>query len=91
MKRMARAWDRIKRARKYEKEDYRMLWDRQTYERVKVRAPMVTGVVGDKNYGMPLLEKPVKTSSRVAVQSKFSLARVTSKYLIFEILSYTCT
>lgn len=81
----------MKRARKYEKEDYRMLWDRQTYERVKVRAPRVTGEVGDKNYGLLLLEKPVKTLPRVAVQSKFSLARVTSKYLIFEILSYTST
>ena len=68
-----------------------MLWDRQTYERVKIRAPRVTGEFGDKNYGLPLLEKPVKISSRVAVQSKFSLARVTSKYLIFEILSYTST
>jgi hypothetical protein len=91
MKRMARAWHRIKRARKYEKEDYRMFWDKQTYERVKVRVPKVTGEVGDKNYGMPLLEKPEKKSSRVPVQSKFSLGRVTSKHLIFDILSYTST
>ena len=88
---MARKWQRIKRARKYEKEDYRMLWDRQTYEGVKVRAPRVTGEFGDKNYGVRLLEKPAQKSSRVAIKSKFSLARVTSKYLIFEIISYTST
>ena len=88
---MARAWQKIKRARKYEKEDFRMLWGRQTYKTVKVRAPKVTGEVGDKNYGMPLNERTVKKSSRVAVQSKFSLGRVTSKYIIFEILSYTST
>jgi hypothetical protein len=89
---MARAWQKIKRARKYEKEDFRMLWGRQIYKTVKVRAPKVTGEVGDKNYGVvPLNEMPVKKSSRVAVQSKFSLGRVTSKYIIFEILSYTST
>jgi hypothetical protein len=88
---MARAWQKIKRARKYEKEDFRMLWGRQTYKTVKVRPPKVTGEVGDKNYGMPLNERTVKKSSRVAVQSKFSLGRVTSKYIIFEILSYTST
>jgi hypothetical protein len=27
VKRMARAWHRIKRARMYEKEDFKMLWD----------------------------------------------------------------
>jgi hypothetical protein len=64
---MAREWHRIKKARKYEKEDYRMLWDKQTYERVNVRVPKVTGEIGDKNFGMPHLEKPVKKSSRVAV------------------------
>ena len=88
---MAQAWQRIKRARKYEKEDFRMLWGRHTYKTVKVRPPKVTGEVGDKNYGVPLIEKPVKTSSRMAMKSKFSLGGVTSKYLIFEILSYTST
>ena len=52
---MAREWHRVKRARKYEKEDYRMLWDRETYNNVKIRVPKATGEVGDKNYGMLLL------------------------------------
>ena len=61
-KRMARAWHRIKRARMYEKEDFKMLWDRQTYERVKVRPPKVTGEVGDKNYGINGHKNLVKAS-----------------------------